>query len=135
MPISRRHGATALFSHHHLSAGSVRPPASVAQWLLLAHQQRRAFRPARRNVSQCQGLHKAALAVGPLCATRFASTNPGAGLSQSSKVRTATLRLIAAEGGACRRLRPPLAFRASRNARLIVAALIDNKSVRTSTVT
>ena len=49
------------------------------------------------SVSVCT---KLPFAVGPLCATRSASTNPGGGLSQPSKVRTATLRRIAAEGGA-----------------------------------
>ena len=43
---------------------------------------------------------KLPLAVGPLCATRSASTNPGAGSFQPSKVRTGTLRRMLAEGGA-----------------------------------
>jgi hypothetical protein len=43
---------------------------------------------------------KLPFAVGPLCATRSASTNPGAGSFQPSKVRTGTFRRIAADGGA-----------------------------------
>src|SRR5713101_6449685 len=51
---------------------------------------------------------KLPFATGPLCETRSASTNPGGGLSQPSNVRTGTLRLIAADGGALRCIdRPP----------------------------
>jgi hypothetical protein len=39
----------------------------------------------------------------PLCATRSASTNPGAGSCQSEKVRTGMLRRIASEGAVRRR--------------------------------
>jgi hypothetical protein len=56
--------------------------------------------------------------VCPLRATRSASTNPGGGLSQPSKVRTATLRRIAAAGGARRRLlldSGSLAWRSARS--------------------
>jgi hypothetical protein len=47
-------------------------------------------------------------------------------------VRTATLRLIAAEGGDRRRVAVPARCRISHNARSIVAALIVNNLVRTS---
>ncbi len=81
------------------------------------------------SVSVCT---KLPFAVGPVCATRSASTNPGGGSSQPSKVRTATLRRIAAEGGAWRRFCPPARSLTSRSARSIVAALIPSKPVRTS---
>jgi hypothetical protein len=55
--------------------------------------------PAAMSVSD-NVCTKLPFAVDLLCATRSASMNPGGGLSQPSKVRTATLRQIAAEGGA-----------------------------------
>ena len=75
----------------------------------LAHQHRRIFRPFRHNIGQRQRLHVAALRRRP--AMRH----------QLSKVRPATLRRIAADGGERRRGRPPDGPRASRNARSIVA--------------
>jgi hypothetical protein len=75
---------------------------------------------------------KLPLVTGPLCATRSASTNPGGGSSQSSKVRTGTLRLIAAEGADRRRVAVPACHRTSPKARSIVAALIASNLARTS---
>ncbi|ESZ03475.1 hypothetical protein X737_37660 [Mesorhizobium sp. L48C026A00] len=59
---------------------------------LLANQQRRAFRPARGDIGQHQGLREGALRVwaGMRNKTRLDS----AGSSQSEKVRTGTLRRI-----------------------------------------
>ncbi len=75
---------------------------------------------------------KLPFATGPLCATRSASTNPGGGSSQPSNVRSATLRLTAAEGAALRRVAVRACRLMSRNARSMVAALIDSRLVRTS---
>lgn len=61
-------------------------------------------------------------ADGPECATRSASKKPGAGLSQSAKVRIDTAAFTAADGGA--RLRRLAPFRNGSSRRSIVAALI-----------
>jgi hypothetical protein len=56
--------------------------------------------------------------------------NPGGGSFQSAKVRTGTLRRIAAEGGALRRFRAPAPSLTSRRTRSIVAALIAIRLTR-----
>lgn len=61
-------------------------------------------------------------ADGPLCATRSASTTPGAGSFQSADVRIGTLRRR--ECAACRWRWRPNCSRIRANARSIVAALI-----------
>ena len=75
---------------------------------------------------------KLPFATGPLCETKSASTKPGGGSFQSSNVRTGTLRRIAAEGGAWRRVDRPACCLTSRKARSIVAALITSRLMRTS---
>ena len=95
---------------------AVRPIAQhFCQQLPLAHQHRRAFRLACRDIGQ------------RLYVAKSASMNPGGGSSQSLNVQTATLRRIAAEGGERRRGRPPVCPRASRDALSIVAVLIVSK--------
>ncbi len=81
------------------------------------------------SVSVCTKLPSA---VGPLCATRSDSMNPGSGSFQSANVRTGTLRRTPAEGGARRRVLPPACPLTSRSARSMVAALIASKLPRTS---
>ncbi len=74
---------------------------------------------------------KRPLAVGPPCATRSASTNPGAGSSQPSNVRTGTLLRTTAEEGARRPVLFPACPFTFCKARSIVAALIASRPVRT----
>ncbi|SDF32310.1 hypothetical protein SAMN05216337_105139 [Bradyrhizobium brasilense] len=69
-------------------------------------------------------------ADGPLCATRSASTNPGAGSFQSADVLIGTLRRN--ECAACRRRLRPNSSRTCTNARSIVAALIAKSLSRIS---
>src|SRR3954468_21312930 len=76
---------------------------------------------------------KLPLAEEPLCATKSASTKPGGGSCQSAKVRTGTLRRTAEEGAVRRRMPLPACARTGRKARSMVAALIANRRVRTST--
>ncbi len=64
-------------------------------------------------------------ADGPLCATRSASTNPGAGSFQSADVRIGTLRRN--ECVVYRRSLRPNPSRTRTNARSIVAALIAKR--------
>ena len=73
---------------------------------------------------------KLPLVEGPLCATRSASTKPGAGSFQSADVRTGMLRRSALAAG--RRRARPLRSRIGCNARSMVAALIDNSFERIS---
>jgi hypothetical protein len=81
------------------------------------------------SVSVCTKLPSA---VGPLCATKSASMNPGAGWFQSANARTGTLRRTPAEGAARRRDPPPACSLNSRSTRSMVAALIASKPPRTS---
>lgn len=69
--------------------------------------------------------------LGPECATRSISMNPGGGSSQSLNVRIRTLRRTAFTAPARRRPAPPRS-RTSRKSRSIVAALIISKRLRTS---
>lgn len=66
----------------------------------------------------------------PLCATRSASTNPGAGSFQSADVRIGTLRRR--ECAVCRRRLRPNFSRIGTNTRSIVAALIAKSLARIS---
>ncbi|MHC2899828.1 hypothetical protein ACVIU4_011044, partial [Bradyrhizobium barranii subsp. barranii] len=69
-------------------------------------------------------------ADGPLCATRSASTKPGAGSFQSAEVRIGILRRRACAAG--RRRWRPSPSRIRPNARSIVAALIESSLPRIS---
>src|SRR6202166_90755 len=71
---------------------------------------------------------KAPFANGPECATRSASTKPGAGLFQSENVRTGTLRLIAVEP--LRRRCPVVLALTPVRIRSIVAALLAKSCCR-----
>ena len=71
---------------------------------------------------------KAPFANGPECATRSASTKPGAGLFQSENVRTGTLRLITVEP--LRRRCPVALALTPLRIRSIVAALMAKSCCR-----
>ena len=81
------------------------------------------------NVSVCMKLPSA---VGPLCATRSASMNPGAGSSQPSNVQIGTLRRTPTEDAERRRVPPVACSLTLHSARSIVAALIASRPARNS---
>ena len=118
---------------------------SKSNGMSLRRPVRTAFTSVRsRNSNGAHSVHPVAISVrtrvwaklpraeGPLCDTRSASTNPGAGSCQSECVRTGMLCRTDDGEIRGRRRRAPDCSRMLRRDRSIVAALMASKPARTS---